>query len=821
MSKTTRVKRSLFAFLAIAGLFAVGLVWRATRTPEAGEFVQARAPALGGSTELEPSKGTERSGGRRESAVPEQDAVLLSHPANPGATEPGETGAQARFVDEGGAPLAGVELRLASAPAFVAVSGSEGFARLELAAELFVGAARTIVFEAHCRGFARDRRTATARPSQQLLLGDWVLVPAGSVAGIVVDENGSGLAEVQVACLRNDLDEASWSQERRSDLGGLWRPAARAETTADGSFVLEDAPAGRIRLVAVNDERPAGRSDFVDVPAGGSARGVEIRMEAADGGTTIAGIVLDPAGTAVARAVLRVTASGASYSITADEEGRFRLHLNDRKACDVTAQDPERRYREATHRGVLPGTTELVLQLAPAPAIELTVRSSGGAPIERFAAAAIAERDAEVLVFLPEEERPEGLVTLAAPAQGFRIEVRANGWKPARLGPFSADAPPPRLECRLDPAGGVHGVVEAEGEPVVGAMVGLYEATKTNDTYNGFPLRMQASAAIETESEERGVFSLSVEEAGTYYLRAEADGYALAELGPLELSPASQREERIQLGPGGTLEVRVRSPEGASVAGSLVAISRGDGRARTERADERGLVVFPRLTPGGWQVALSETEVDPDYGATYIGTQPAGPSPTNCRVFDGETTHVDLWLESEDEGDCQLSGRLVIDGKPAEGWLASLDRETSEAVGPQAFVEPGAFRLAVDEPGTYRLNLRPDTTDPSAMLVILDPVELYQGTSFWSLELKTGELEGTLGAADGEDGLVFYRWERGALQCLAPLVPSEGGRFRCARVPAGHGALVRCDPILPIEQQRPVVLRELMIEAGKTTSVEL
>ncbi len=820
-SGATMSKRGLFALLSAAGLFAVVFAWREIRAPRQGESVQARGPTIDGAIEVQPTGVAEQVSGHRESAIAQRETAVHSSSTAVDATKPFAPGARARFVDEHGIPIAGVELRVATDPSAAALSGSDGVARIDLGATLITGTTRTLDFEAHCDGFALDRRLATPAAGRELLLGDWILVPGGSVQGVVVDAGGQGLAGVRVASLREALADGEWERDRRGALEDLWRPAARTVTASDGSFVLEDAPAGRIRLVAVTDDRPAGASAFVDVPAGGVARGVEIHLEAADGGTTVAGIVLDPGKAAVAFASVRIEGGGSSYSIQAADDGRFRLRLDDRNPRDITAQDPERRYREATRLGVLPGTMDLVLELAPAPEIELSVKSRAGAPIEGFAVATIAERNSEVLTFLPEEERPAGLLVLAAPAQEFRIEVRANGYSPARLGPFSAQAPPTRLECLLDPAGGVRGVVEAGGEPVAGATVGLHQAAQTNDTYNGFPLRMQTSAAIETESGAGGVFSLSVEEVGSYYLRAEAEGYALAELGPLALSPASQSELRIELGAGGTLEVRVRSSEGAPVTGQLVATSRGDGRARTGRADEGGLAVFPRLTPGGWQVVLSETEVNPDFGATYFGTKPAGPIPTNCRVFAGETTRVDLWLGDEAEGDCRLEGRLVIDGRPAEGWLASLDQERSGAVEPQAFVEPGAFRLAVDEPGSYRLSLRPDTADPSTMLVILDPVELYQGTSFWSLELKTGELEGTSGAADGEDGLVFYRWERGALQCLAPLVPSEGGRFRCARAPAGRGALVRCDPNLPIEEQTPTVLRELTVEAGKTLAVEL
>src|SRR5207247_7105100 len=139
---------------------------------------------------------------------------------------------------------------------------------------------------------------------------------------------------------------------------------------------------------------------------------------------------------------------------------------------------------------------------------------------------------------------------------------------------------------------------------------------------------------------------------------------------------------------------------------------------------------------------------------------------------------------------CQLTGRLTIDGKPAEGWHALLQRERAAVGEARGFVEPGLFRVGADEPGAYRLLLATETADPSAMLMVLDPVELFEGERFWSLEFDTAALEGTLAAAstDTANPQNYYRWERGRLQCLAPLVPDSAGRFHCAHVPAGRGA---------------------------------
>ncbi|NOT31018.1 MAG: carboxypeptidase regulatory-like domain-containing protein [Planctomycetes bacterium] len=751
-----------------------------------------------------------------EGAEPLSMELEPAHASLPGSS------VSARFVDVHGAPIAQVELRVAHHSEVTARSGPDGVAELRLDPDSRARLPGTVVFEARGLGFARDQRSATVRLNERLLLGDWVLVLGGSVSGWVVDVDGRGVTEAQVACLREGL-ETDWQARRRDTLAGLARPGARALIEPDGSFLLEDVPAGSIRLVAVCEERPAGVSEPLDVPAGELVGDVTIVMGAADGGTSIAGLVLDPDGRVVPYAEVRIASEGTSYSISAGENGRFRVQLGHEKPCEVTAFDPERSHREATLQGIAPGTTDLVLRLVPAPEFELLVLSREGAPIERYAVATISARTSEVLAMQLEAERSEGRCAVSVPAQQFSVEVRANGWMAVRLGPFSAETPPPRLECRLAPAGGVHGVVEAEGSPVPGAWVALYEELGTRETYNGFPLRTSKEPALESESDTDGRFSLSVERAGTYYLRAEVEGYACAELGPLALTPDGLREERIELGRGGSIAVSVRSSSGALIeaVGKLVAISRGDGFARTQRTDEAGRTIFVGLTPGSWQVALSESEIDPREGALYSSTKTAGPIPSNCRVFEQETTHLDLLLEQELEGECQLTGRLEIDGRPAEGWLAALDQERETLHEPRGLSEPGFFRLAVDEPGSYRLNLRTDTADPGAMLVILDPVELVAGNQFWSLEFDTGALEGTLPSSGAAEALVFYRWQRGALACLAPLVPDAEGRFRCVRVPAGRGALVRYDPTRPLEEQTPVVLRELVIEAGQTLTVSL
>jgi carboxypeptidase family protein len=726
--------------------------------------------------------------------------------------------AQARFVDELGNPIAGVELALQT-PAAATRSGANGIARLELEPGT-LAPGRTLTFEARHPGFARDLRAANGVASGRLLLGDWRLVAGGAVEGRVVDEGGLGVAGARVACARGDLTEADWGREARLGLDALARSGARATSAADGSFRLDEVPAGRNRLVALAADRPAARSEPVEVPPGGLASGVRIELAPADGGTRITGIVLDPERRAVPLAHLVVREGKTELRARAGSDGRFEILCADFALRDLIALDPEQRRREAVRLGVRPGTSGVELQLAPAPEVDVRVRSESGAPVERYALAVLAAERSLPLAFFPAAERPAGLARIAAPGQTFLVEVRADGFRPTRSAPFAAEAPPERIELSLTPAGGIRGRVTAAGASVAGARVSLHAAVERRTTYNGFPLRLHPEPVADTESDGDGAFALTVPEPGRYHLLVDADGFASAERGPFPLAPDGVLEEHVELDAGGRLEVRVHAGDPASAAGVLVAFSRGDGGAFTERTDESGRIALELLTPGPWQVERAEAEIDPSFGATQLGRREAEPVPSNCVVHAGETTRVELWLDEEPEHACRLSGRLVLDGAPAAGFLAGLDREGRVVIDRQPFEEPGLFRLGLDEPGEYRLRLTCDTDDPSAMLVLCETLELREGERHWSLELTTGALEGTL-AVGAEPALVFHRWRRGALECLAPLVPDEDGRFRCARVPAGPGALVRYDPARALEEQTPEVLRELTVERGRTTRIEL
>ena len=286
-----------------------------------------------------------------------------------------------------------------------------------------------------------------------------------------------------------------------------------------------------------------GRSVPLDTSRDGPTREAVRRREDPDG-MRLAGRVLDARGAAMGFAPIQIRGADSEERLFADAQGRFEARCADRRPRDVTACDPAGRLREATRLGVPPGTIDLELRLRPAPPLEVRVCGPGEVPLERFAVAVLSEAHRDALAFFGEAEHPGGALVLGAPGQGFLVEVRSTGYSPARLGPFSPGALPERIRCTLRAAGGVRGLVTADGRPVRGARVGLHPVAEDSD---GLPSRTQREAEGETESGKGGAFSLSVERSGTYFLRVEAEGFAPAEVGPLELSSANDREAIVEL----------------------------------------------------------------------------------------------------------------------------------------------------------------------------------------------------------------------------------------------------------------------------------
>jgi hypothetical protein len=322
-----------------------------------------------------------------------------------------------------------------------------------------------------------------------------------------------------------------------------------------------------------------------------------------------------------------------------------------------------------------------------------------------------------------------------------------------------------------------------------------------------------------------------VREEGDYVLLCAAPGFALAELEPFRVVPATGVSGlRVELGAGGALEGRVLVDAGAEPAGTIVGVSRGDGRARTQVVGPDGRFRFTGLAPGRWDVRAVEGEILPEGGSTSSSSW--GPTrdevPWVCAVRAGETTVHDLDLR---EGRLPvLVGRLTLDGAAppvGDGWTAQLVPAdvmvyaTGDAAEARLDAD-GAFRVQLAEPGRYRLLMAASTAGPEG-LRLMQVLELPAGSTPWSADLATASL--TLSGcapAQGPMPTALVLWEQGDLLGFVPLLPGESGTVAAPLVPAGPLRVVDMDPMRFMRDPRTLdTIAEIEVAPGAQAELEL
>jgi len=552
-----------------------------------------------------------------EPAAPPTKRVSSSAPAPPpvpAGTEPTLfASAGARIVDEHGAPLPGAMLaRMGEAGG--ARAGVDGRVELEVSLEGRV----SHVFVASHDGRATRYVPAVLRVGKTTPLGEIELVPGGELHGTVLDARGAPVdgARVFVTPVEDErLDPAA-----RRRLGPeLDHPTHGIDVGEDGRFDLPGVTPGPARVWATAPGHGYVATGPVEVAEGPNAP-LAITLTPLVDEDVISGVVLAPDGTPTDAWISYDYPHGPAHTYTGmstDAEGRFRLTVVSRAPHNFLFYDGERRWAAVPMRGVMPGGEELVVRLRETPSIHLLATDERGEPLAEFEAAVADARgdhvDGAGDLASWRRKRGEGRageLELVTPVLAFHVRVEAVGHEPTTLGPFDPETPPEELTARLRSLPGVSGRVLAGGRPVEGANVvlgRLYDEAELV-TYNGFRCRYMSREPGATTDED-GRFTVFASSAGEFVLRAEADGFAAAEL-ELAADPSLAIQGlKIELGRGGTLAGRVLLPNGEDPAGLIVGINHGDGQPRTMRVDSEGLYTFTNLTPGGWHVELRDEEL--------------------------------------------------------------------------------------------------------------------------------------------------------------------------------------------------------------------
>jgi RNA polymerase sigma factor (sigma-70 family) len=461
------------------------------------------------------------------------------------------------------------------------------------------------------------------------------------------------------------------------------------------------------------------------------------------------------------------------------EKARFHIRNSHSVVGDFPARDPKGRFGPARVLRHPAGGGEIVLTLTTGTPLIVRVVDETGAVVPEFVVHLV---DAATKRRIGSVSGVEGRAETVSPTVPYRVQVCGAGFEHTTVDGGGDD-----IRVRVRRHSPIEGIVLVDGRPRGGARVRAHYLFYPGRivTCCDFPVWLNPRPVGETVSADDGTFRLRVSAKGKILVRVDVDWFAPAESRPIVFDPLEGLTGlKFEPRPGGSIAGKVVPAAGVDPAGTVVAISRGDGYARTARAGADGAFRFDHLAPGRWRVVVREKEIPPGSIGTATSYGKAPPIPYDCEVREGETTTHDLIGRG---GRASIAGRLLIDGRAPKAWTAALypagGAFLSKTKAGVTF--EGMFRLQADS-GDYRLVLSAPGRAFEGMVVTADLTLV--GDMRWECLLSTGTIDVSHPKGSVVKETLFHRISGGNGALVLTPLPSGDGK---TRVPAGAGEIVR------------------------------
>jgi protocatechuate 3,4-dioxygenase beta subunit len=539
------------------------------------------------------------------------------------------------------------------------------------------------------------------------------LEPALTLAGTVVDEQGSPVAGVEV--------KARLQRGSRPSSAAGWGSGGTAITSAAGAFRIPTLFAGVIHEIKLNRRGYAPTTASVP-PLEPGRPAAPLRLVLSRGRTgfgrvvnqtdqPVAGatVVLEPAVSGDRMIQIGPGDGGSRIEATAGADGRFEIPGLPSGTFDLTARGPG--FAPITVPGLtVPeggGRLDLgTIALVRGVALEGFVVSASGKPVEgakiTVANAADAAKD-PFAGFRSSADSPPAAIT--GQDGFFRVEDRREGETVdvavERSGFAPGSAPGVRVPSEepvrivLKPTSAVEGrTVDPDGKPVAGARIYL-NPTGPAAMGSGFVI-FTSDSMREAISGDDGAFRIEDVAPGSFELKAQAPGRQSAERSNLEVAGGQDLQG-----------VEVVLPAGAVLAGRVLASGRPVPGAEVQLVEPetsiaRMLINPPRANADGdgYYRLDGITPGARDFQVEAKGFRRAA---RELEVREGDNA-LDFALEAGVE----ISGRVVDgDGTPVAAAQVLLKEGFNSWDLPTAASGPdGTFTLTGVADGTYKISAR-------------------------------------------------------------------------------------------------------------------